>query len=313
MIRALAWHARGRGFDSHRLHQDCYNIIMPKLQSMNKRWVVGLTAIAVLLVAGFIWYKQGYASYENVFWGAISNNLATSSATRRTTQKLGDRQTDLYIKLNAGSQNAAEILQVVTKPDQPGYKVVQDKIGTPVIDYVSYQDINTLKNDRDFSKLVGVWGQSASDDTYTQAILSTFPTGNLKPSLRSELVRAMQTKHVFSVNFEQIEHPRVNGQITNLYNVKINPVQYFEVYQQFLNVMGLDKIDLPNPDNYANSKPLELKVYIKPEAREIVKVSYINNQQDEFYSSYGLDQHIEMPDNSIPLGELQKRVRSVQQ
>ena len=206
----------------------------------------------------------------------------------------------------------AEILKTTPRTSQSRYRVVQEKIGVPDIDYTRYKDINTGQKGKNYSGVEGVWAQSASSKVFNQAALGTFPTAYLRHNLKRQLIDAMKDKHVFSVDFTKVSHEQVNGDRVYVYNVKINAQPYFETYRLFLNILGLNKVELPDPETYANSRPLEIKVYIKPNGRQISKIHYVISQQDEFFMGYGLNQQVKIPDNSIPVSQLQKRVQNAQ-
>src|SRR3990167_11352258 len=109
-----------------------------KVRSVNKRLV--FLGVALLLLAAFLWWTKVFNSPQNVFWGMLDNSLSTSSITRYVSENAGDSSTERYMRLQTGSTNAAQSLEL-TK--QGSTIVTKETIGTPTVDYVRYARIQT--------------------------------------------------------------------------------------------------------------------------------------------------------------------------
>ena len=277
---------------------------LPKLKLSRKKWLVLAGATAVLL-GGWFWYQKVCLNPYNVFWGTVDNNLSTTGLIRRTKQTFNNQFIDTYFRLHLGSQNAVETLQTVTQNNNPNYLVVQRTIGTPTGDYSSYKTIKTGQNGKDYSSIEGLWSKASTSQYFNRSILSTLPMANLNSSYRRRLIKTMQDNNVFSIDYKNAA--RQSGQY--IYDVKINARAYFEMYRQYLNIIGVDSTNLPDPDSYAATPPLELKIYIKPGARQLSQIHYVRSNQDEFYSGYGLNQAIGIPSQTISQEDLQQRIQ----
>jgi hypothetical protein len=113
---------------------------------------------------------------------------------------------------------------------------------------------------------------------------------------------------VFNVNYNKVTKQKDNNTAVYTYNVAINPRPYFIMMQQFVKELGLNDSIVPNPGNYTKVPPLELQISIKPASRELEKIHYVSNDQDEMYSGYGQSLSINLPTKTISLNELQQRI-----
>lgn len=287
------------------------------VNSISLIWLV-VAGFVFLAAAGFIWYSRIYLQPENVFWGTIENNLATSGVTRQVSRESDEQTSTQYTRLQAG-QKASELLEVVKQKN--GNSVKRQTVGTVGADFARYAEISSNRKDAsgqplDYSKIEGVWGKAEAKDGgqppsqyLNQAVLSTIPAANLAFEQRQELMKVLRGTGVFKVDFEKVTKLEENGQDLYVYDVEINAAAYFSMMRLFVDILGLDDSIVPNPEDYKNAQPLPLRISIKPSARQLEKIIYLSSGQEETYSAYGQTSTIAIPKDTIPLTELQKRIQ----
>ena len=225
-------------------------------------------------------------------------------------------------RLETGAVNPAAT-EETTKQDSS--TVVKETIGTPDTDYARYSKITSDQpgsdgKPADFSSVEGIWGKSPdalAGETpqvqyFIQGMLGTVPFANLNAGQRSSLIQFMHSKNVYQVNFGDVKTEKSGGKTAYVYSVKISPVVYFEMLQEFVKDLGLPEVAGLNPAQYANIEPLEVTFTVTKNARQLTKINYINSQQDEFYSDYGLVNAVGIPSQTIPIDELQNRIQQLQ-
>ncbi len=281
---------------------------------------VVVTAFVILAMSGWLWWHQVYMNSTNVFWGMMSNNLATASITKHTQQETQGQSVDQYVQIQFGPQKAAH--GTVTF-EQNGSKVKSETIGTPKVDYNRYISINTNQKTAsgkpiDTSSVLGVWSKSdSSNDSslsnsqfFRQSILGIVPFANLNASARSKLISLMKSKNVYDISSGSIKSATENGRSVYVYDVSITPSAYVEAISQLAKELGLGDIGL-DPSQYQGAPAFKTQFTVDKKSRELIKISYLNSGQTETFSSYGLEQPITEPKNAIPLTSLQERLQKI--
>ena len=284
-------------------------------------WLVAAAAV-ILIVSVWVWWNSVYMSPRRIFWGMMANNLATESVTRHIKQEGNGQTLDQYIQLQFGALNASRSLIVAKQPEQNGKsEVTSETIGTTKNDYSQYIDIKTSQRNAqgkpvDTSKVVRIWGktdkpkagQQALTQYFQQSVLGIVPFANLTSSERQKLLQLLQEKNVYDISRQQPKTNKLHGRAVYIYTVSINPKAYIEMLLAFTKALG---IDIPNldPSAYESSQPLKAKFTIDKLSRQLRKVSYSEGGQEEEFSAHGLEQPIALPTKTIPIGELQNRVR----
>lgn len=295
---------------------------LPKLKFSRTKWLV-LAGAVMILVGRWFWYQKVCLNPYNVFWGTVDNNLATNGITRQIKSNVGSQTFSQFIRLETDSQKTSETLETSTQTGSSN-SVTRQTIGTKEADFARYTKISTGKKDANakpinYSNIEGVWSKAEAQkggrppsQYFNQAVLSTIPTANFNPDQRRNLIKTMRDKGVFNIDYKKVTKQKDNGKNVYIYAVNIAPLPYFEMMHQYIKQLGLDDTIVPNPIEYKNLPPLQIQISIKPTAKQIVKIRYLNNNQEEIYSGHGQNGQIDIPKNTIPTAELLRRIQQLQ-
>lgn len=284
--------------------------------------VIGLT-ILLLIGTVWAWWHFIYSNPQRVFTGMLENNLRTSSVTRLRVQQSGNQRLEQYVRLNTGADDIAQGRSTITQTGNVTAKVDTESIGTPTADYVRYTDIHTNQKDQngkdlDFSKVLNIWGKSETsrDDTlgelYSESSLGVVPFGNLTAAQRAELMHIIKDRNVYKADFANVKRGNVNGRPQYAYTVEVDPEGYVTMLKKFGEFMGLTQTQSLDPAEYKGAQALQFRITIDVWSRHLSSLSYQTSSRQEAYGGYGIVSHVALPQDTIPVDELQDRVQSIQ-
>jgi len=278
-----------------------------------------LLVIIVVFVVGWLLWTKIYESPSNVFWGMISNNLATSSFVNDFNQSASGTSLSEEIQVNTNS-DVADAFSIVK---QAGSTVKTEEINTPSTDYVRYTSIVTRRKSLsgkplNFQSVIGVWGKalnnpsSSADQLFSQAILGIVPIGNVPAAQRQNLLQFAKKQDVYTVNFGKVVHQTNRGRLDYVYSVAVRPQAYIELLKNFAKDIGLSGLNSLNPQSYSNLPASTLSITVDASSRSLVSVSYPGNVQKENYSGYGIETlPLALPTDTISQSSLQNRLRAI--
>jgi hypothetical protein len=277
-----------------------------------------LLGVAVLIITAWMWWTKIHNSSNNVFWGMINNNLASSGVTRHIYQKNESQELDQYIQLEFGSVNAARGLSIFKQSgNNGGSAVTTETLGIPTSDYNRYVRVKTsdkTADDKtiDTSKFVGIWAKNditanEGDQYFRQSVLTIVPYGNLSTGARRSLVDFIKDKDVYRMS-KPAESKTYNGRSAYVYYIEVNPVAYIESLQKYSKALGIDASGL-SPEQYANSPPLKVEFTVDKLSRQLVKIYYPDSQQEETFMAQGLMPQTKVPSQTVTPEELQKKLQ----
>ncbi len=281
-------------------------------------------AVFLILLFSWIWWRFVYTSPKNVFWGMIDNSLSTYSITKQTNLNQNAESLNQTTQINLGAQDAVESRVVLTQDDgQNKSEVTTENIGFIESDYSRYIKINTNQKNAagqtpDFSKLLGVWGKSSSENDqqspqyFRQSLAGVLPIANLNPEQRAHIISLMHQKDVYVPNYGKVKKETVDGHSAYTYEVDVNLKPYIETLQDVAKASGLGKIEGLDAEQYNGAPPVKLMITIGKVSRQLMKVKFEGDGREENYSSFGLARTIASPQGAISLSELQEKVQSIQ-
>lgn len=293
------------------------SLVFTKRQAM---YILTILGIILFIVFGIIWWQKIYKNPERTFWGMFDTSLATSGFTRHIKETSNGLSIDEYEQLELGSKNVA---QSITTLNQTGAQVSQNTISTLTTDYSRYTSINTDVKGSDgkllnYSKVIDLWSKSAppaigrSNDPTThlfgQAVLGTVPIANLSSIQRANLIKEIHSKHVYTADFSSVRKERQLGREVYVYNVRVQPLAYAALMQNFATDIGIGKVSELDPGNFQTTQPLSLQFTIDVLSRELVGINYTGSSHTEQYSGYGLQPAIALPIHTISSYNLQQRL-----
>lgn len=286
--------------------------------TINKRTAIKwISAVGLLVIAGlgWFWWHGVYQNSTKVFWGMMDNNLSVASVVKRNTALQQGTSTDQYTQIQFGNLTASRGLSNVK---QQGNEVSSETIGTTKNDYSRYLSIKTNQKTSkgksvNASSFTGIWGKSinaptgqkASVQYFQQSVLGVVPFGNFNSEQRNKLINHIRSSNTYRLG--KVESKKINGRPVYVYDVDISPQGLIDILKHYVKDLGLGDIGL-NPGQYTGSPIVKTQFTVDKLSRQLIKVHYISNNQDETYSSVGLEQPITLPSKTIPIADLQNRV-----
>jgi hypothetical protein len=297
-----------------------------KLREKSYLWAY-IGGTAALLICGIIWWFTVYLGPRYVFWSMIHNSLATSSVVLRTDQTSGTDQLKQLIQVDTATAQKARSLTILK---QEGTEIKTEILGTKDTDYTRYLGIKS-ESKADTSKVLNIW--SKSDETqqsetqagghqlYAQATLGIglplgsvpIAVGSLTPNQRTTLYDYIRTQNVYAPDFGKVKKERKNGRLLYTYEVKMQTILYVSMMKAFAKDLGLHELDAANPNSYQNSPTLTISVTVDAYSHQLASVNFTDLGYSQYYESYGLPLKAEIPKQTIPESELQKRLTDIGQ
>ncbi len=283
------------------------------------------TGLLLFAVSGFFGWSRVYQDPERVFRGMLSNSLSTGSVTRQVTQAAQGNSLEQYIRLSLGAPNRSRIISTIGQGTGEGAsRVTTESIGTPEEDYTRYTAIDTDQTTAegqklDFSNILDVWGKSGGSDDgqgasaryLNEALLGVVPFGALSAGERQALLELMQEQNVFATDYDLVTRASKDRRKVYVYKVTVEPKTYVTMLQKFTKALGVKPIDGLDQQSYEGVPPLEIELTVDVLSRQLTRVNYLGNGRQESYSGHGLQRAIVLPDQTIPLAELQSRLQTV--
>lgn len=262
---------------------------------------------------------------ERTFYAAINNSLRTHGMSRIVEQDSGTQKLSQKVHLNQSAQHVAQgQTTIVQSAEEVGAEIVTKAVGTPFEDYVSYSKIQTSQKGKDgqplnFDNLLGIWGKSTSaapgqttGELYNESVLGVVPVGNLSAKDRTALMDLITSQKVYQIDPDKTTRAIENGRPVYTYDVTVPPEAYVAMLKQFASNVGLNQLEGINPADYAQSQPLTFKLKVDVWGQNFIGVEYQDGSRNEKYGSYGIVRDIKVPQESIPVEELQARLQAVQ-
>lgn len=283
-----------------------------------------LVAVSTVIVSGYIYWNKPERVSKRVFWGAVNQNLKTSSFSRYSTIKnagqSSNQQIDVFITPKQGIHSQTRFVQ--TGLDEA--EALTENLGTPHADYVRYTKItSSQKNSKgekyDFSRIIGVWGGTKEDNNKTngqqfgQSILTSIPVGNLTSEQRIKLIKMMQDSKVYEFSKPQVSRDGMLFRPTYSYTVKLKPVEYVKILKQFGEYVGLNQLNGLNPDDYKNVPDTAFQITVDGWSKTITSIVEPGSSRREYISGRNaLKVMPGIPRDSVNMSELQSRLQSIE-
>ncbi len=280
---------------------------------------------ALLLLGGWLWARYVYVQPERVFWGMIENNLSSYGVTKRTAESNQLGSTEQYAELGFGDTTLAHSVTYVRQATEEGdSRVVTESIATKDAAYNRYTSVDTpiagsSGQPLDFSNVIGVWGKTEPEDEaggsqyLAEYLLGVVPYGNLPAEQRQELIRFMREHDVFVPDYAQVEKTAANGRAIYNFPVAIKPAAYIGMLQTYARLSGIGEVPGLNASDYENSPDLLIQFSIEPYSRNLRSLTYETaGGREEEYFSHGVRPGVRVPEETIPISELQERLQAIQ-
>jgi len=285
--------------------------------------------VLLLIVSGFIWWFGIYTNPYNVYWGMLSNSLATPSVTKHVVDKSSSTGLDQYVGQQFGTNTLAYGRTTLTSATST---VKTESIGTIKDDYVRYTSIQTKQKDKqgkefNFSNVLGRWGHAAAANVPAQSGSATpffiqtmlglgggnlIPMANLAPAQRQNLLNQLHQNVVFSTSFNDVKKGKLYGRPVYTYAVDVEPVAYVGLEKAFATDLGIKTLDSIDPNNYQGQQAVKVQLTVDTRSHNLVQVKYIGTEHQEIYSSYGVPINQKLPKATISSQALQNLISHIQ-
>lgn len=290
-----------------------------------KRTVSLLVIVGLVIfgVSGGAYLKSEREDPENVFKAMLNNSLRTTSVTRTVNQSDGQQSLEQYVRFQPTGEHIAYAKTVLEQQGEQTAQVTTENIGTPYTDYIQYTSIESDQENEagetvEFDEVLNTWGQTESEDSdattgelYNEIALAAVPFGNLSAEDRKQLLEFIEEEAVYTVDYATVNKTSVNGRQIYVYPVTVQPQAYIGLLREYASIVGLRQLEDVDPAVYADSQPLQLTISIDALTQRITGISYPNGRTER-YGSYGVMVRQSVPENSIPLSELQSKIQSLQ-
>lgn len=303
----------------------CYNKEMSNTISSKitpvRLFIISL--IILLLAATWGWYRLDYANPDHVFNRMLANTLATSGVSKQVSQSESEQKMDQSTQLVAAPEHRARSIAALQQGVDGSTVVTTESIGTTTADFVRYNNIKTGQKTADgksfnFSSVLGIWGKSDASNPnsnggaqlYNQTVLGVFPVGNVNPNQRRQLLAQINKDQVYTID-NHVKKGSQSGRPLYTYSVTVKPVAYVSMLKTFARDLGLQQLEAVDPSQYADSSPIKFTIDVDVWSGELIKINYSDSARSEAFSAYGVRRHIDLPDKTIPVDELQTRLQQL--
>lgn len=284
----------------------------------DKKTITGIVIVGliILLSSTWAWYSFVYTSAERVFWGMMDSSLQTRGVTRYIKQSSEAGSTEQYLQLELGANNVAKSLTTIEQKNAEGglTRVVTESIGTSDANYSRYNEISTPEQ-VDFGATLDTWGrEDATSQSETQSILSeavfgVVPFARLGANQRSEIMQFVRDNNIYKTDFGTAQKTTVDGKTAYSYKVEIDTVKYIELLKLVDKMMGLNQLQLIDPNSYANSPTIPLEISVGVDSRQLLRTRYDAIEREEHFNGYGVQPGFEVPQNVVSRQELETQLQ----
>ena len=286
----------------------------------NTPQVISLVAAIILISTSLVWWTKVHNNPRRVFEGMLNNNLSTASVTRTTTASDGsglDKQEQVSFVPPYGMHSIVTVTQEGS--DISSSRVVTETIGTLAEDYSRYLSINTTQKGKsgkqlDFRSIQGTWGKTGIENGnpkyFSQSILGLIPFANLDTKTRQDTLNQLNSNKTYVVDYSKVKPSKYKGKSALVFPVKVDAKGYVGVLKKLSKNLGVADTNGLDPESYAGQPPIEISITVDKASRHVLEVTY--GQQKEVYSSHGLSLPVQTPTKSIPVDQLQQKVREIQ-
>ncbi len=279
----------------------------------------GVGACLVLL-AIVLWWTKTSVNPKSVFWGMISNSMNTSGVTLHIDEKSKAANDSQAIQYSLGTTNQVHSLRTVT---QNGTTVKTESIGTDSKTFTRYTEVTKGNKPVKLTNVLGVWSDPTSGGTTAQLLPQValglalplgavpVPIGYVNPDDRNSIIKAMQQRVLYQVNFGTVKKHRVNGRLVYDYNVSMQPQLYLDTLKLFADKAGMKDLDNVDTSQYASLSAIKVTLSVDARSKNLVKVVDSDQGYTETYDGYGVRTQVQVPKSAISMTDLQKRLSAV--
>ena len=301
-----------------------------KIKSIdNKRLNIAMLAgisILILGFSGYVWWSKVYTSPTRVFWGMVSNNLATRGLTRTVSQTQNGAKSVRRAEISLGNPINTHDYATIESSDG---SVTSETINVAENGYIKYNSIKTTRKtaggkEKDYSPALNKWASTHEDiktegglSAADQSELSIASTllgdgmlyGDLTANQRNDLVDKLKKANVYNVKTTDPKSESWNGHEVYKYDVEVSLLQQTRVIIDYLKQVGL-----PKAAKYIEAKgipggePAQLKFVVDIATRQLLQMGPVDEAATDarvIFSQFGVYNKNEIPKQFIKSSELE--------
>ena len=260
---------------------------------------------------------------DRVLSGALDNSLHTKSVTKHIKQE-GDGSGGVdqisYISFyppGARSQTRTVLSQ---GSGSQTTTITTETLGVNDADYVRYtaaSNTDSLPGAERLSSLYGVWAKRTTNPAQgeqvtflNESIYGIIPFGNLGSEQHAKLKEMIQQREIYK--YTSVERQIENKRPVYVYEMTVKAFDLVSIIQEYQRVTGIGDSSQLDPEDYKSSGNLSVKVTIDILSRQLTKIEYPNGRI-EIYNGQNLYKPIDIPNDTIPVEELQRRLQGDEQ
>jgi hypothetical protein len=277
---------------------------------------------ALLLLIGIVlWWTKVSVNPKRVFWDTIGNSMSTNGVTLHIDEKSGTANDSQSIQYSLGTTNQVHAIRSVR---QNGTTVKTESIGTDSKTFTRYTEVKTPKKDMKLDKVLNVWADPTSNGTTAQLLPQValglalplgavpVPIGYINPDDRNAIIKSMQQRVLYQVDFNKVKKHSDNGRLLYDYTVSMQPQLYLDTLKVFAQKTGIKELENIDTAQYANVGTIKVTLTIDAHSKTLTKVADSDQGYTETYDGYGVQTNITAPNSAISMTELQKRLSALQ-
>lgn len=282
-----------------------------------------LLGLLLFVGAGAAWWTSVGSNPRNVFYDMLDNSMKTRSIGRHVVQDNGSQKLEQRSHLITGQ--TAQVNSLTTLSQGAGTSVKTQSIGTPTEDFVRYVAIETDQlgasgQPLNFDNVIGVWGKSTPaeqgegtrGELFGENVLGVIPIGFVPYERRVELIKLIDEQNVYDIDYSKTKREVVNGRPQYTYDVVVKSDKYITMLKEFAKSVGLTQLESLDPSSFADAEPFQFSMTVDILSRQLVSVAFTGSARTEVYSSHGHETSVTLPDQTIPIDELQARLQNIQ-
>jgi hypothetical protein len=286
------------------------------------RFGLKLIALACIILVGasvWLWWTKVVMNPDRALQDAISNSLKAKSISKHVIQSGANGEIDQtsYLSFFPPSVSSQTSTVLTQGRGSNSASITTETIGTPEADYVryaAYEGGQGIPGTERLESLLGVWAkrtQSLSQGEeltfLNETLFGVIPFADLDEGQRGQLIAMIDEKNIYQ--YSSAERKIEGNRPVYVYDLTINPADLVGMIKEYVQLAGAGDSSQLNPAQYQGLGKLQVQLTVDIFSRQVVEVAYPNGRV-ETYTGQNLYRPVDIPADTIPVEELQKRLQA---
>lgn len=289
------------------------------------RLVLDIVVLACVILLGlslYLWWTKIFMNPERVLDDAIASSLKTRSVTKTVQQTglTGGINQVTYLSFYPSGPRSQTNSVLTQGVGSNASSVATQTIGTPESDFVRYTNVQAGGQGQSqgverFQSIIGKWAQREQNlskgsqvSFLNESLFGILPLGYLNDQQSDELIGVIEQKNVYK--YTSVKRVIENKRPVFVYDMSINPADLVTVLQEYIKLTGAGDPNQFSPDQYRGLGDVKIQMTIDALSRQVTEVKYSTGRVEK-YDGQNLYHQIELPAQTIPVEELQKRLQGI--